>query len=132
MSTKMRSFVLFLAGAASCGTWFIACGDGHGSADAATCDCPAAEPPLNGRIMVVQGTPASVPANSAAGATVDCPVGAQLLTGGCINVDNDAQTFLMQSYATDTRTWACTYSNRRPDTQAVMVRATVTCLMPAQ
>src|SRR5512144_393575 len=55
--------------------------------DAATCDCPASEPPLAGRIIfqddIVTMGPANGPENGEGFAGLVCPPGTQLLSGSC-------------------------------------------------
>lgn len=61
----------------------IACGDDSPPAvDAATCDCPAGEAPLSGRIrQVTELIP--LPAHVGGAGMAPCPEGAILLGGGC-------------------------------------------------
>ena len=81
---RTSTWIATTAGAFVAGVLLVvACGDDSpGDADAATCDCPAAEPPLAGRITVVHGT-RLIPANGADLAEAVCPMGATLLGGGC-------------------------------------------------
>jgi len=61
----------------------VACSDDSPSdADAAVCDCPAAEPPLAGRIITVSGV-ISIPAGGPGVGGGSCPSGSILLGGGC-------------------------------------------------
>src|SRR5688500_2286149 len=65
----------------------LSCGDGSpGKVDAAACDCPAAEPPLAGRILVVDQTQ-TIPGNSLGGQGAECPQGALRLSGSCTTPD---------------------------------------------
>jgi len=70
-------------GAVVTATLILACSDdAPGPADASVCDCPAAEPPLDGRVIEV-----SVPASFAApggGAGVNCPMGSLFMGGSCL------------------------------------------------
>lgn len=123
-----------LAGAAFAAALVIACSDDSPSdADAAVCDCPAAEPPLQGRITAVV-VPVTIPANSGAGTGALCPTGATLLGGGCRLPNDDAAVLL--SEAGPNR-----MSPSQPGYDCYWVSASATartgeaeaiCLMPAQ
>lgn len=77
-------------------TLVVACSDDSPpDADAAVCDCPAAEPPLEGRIVSVRGTATPINPGGAGGALVNCPLGATVLGGAC-EVANDDPNVLLQ------------------------------------
>ena len=76
----------------------IACSDDSpGDADAAVCDCPAAEPPLAGRIISVRSEPNPINPGSVGAQIANCPVGAILLGGACEVTNIDANVLVMQS-----------------------------------
>ncbi|MEZ4402569.1 MAG: hypothetical protein R3B06_21275 [Kofleriaceae bacterium] len=118
----------------------VACSDDSpGDADAAVCDCPAAEPPITtGRIHVATDTNTIAP-NAGDNALAQCQTNEVLLSGGCeITLDNSAgKMVLVQSYpytvvgATTPQGWYCTWRNDAGSGPAD-VRAIATCLAPAQ
>lgn len=111
--------------------------DSPGTADAATCDCPAAEPPLAGRIVIVEATrtldPSQVGSLQAA-----CPTGAQLLSGSCTQATTGPQLvpdirliesgFYPHPNPANQNIWSCTFQNHVIDTRDFRVQAI--CLKP--
>src|SRR5262249_18046607 len=79
-----RSFVLVVSGAALGIALILSCGHPSPNADAADqCTCPAAEPPLAGRVVQVTQE-VTVPANDFQVAGAHCATAAAtLLGGGC-------------------------------------------------
>lgn len=78
-----------VCGAVVCLTLVLACSDDSpADADAAVCDCPAAEPPLTGRIVAVTASN-PITAGVAGFATVVCPAGATVLGGACDVMTDD-------------------------------------------
>jgi len=128
-----RLFVASLAGAAFAAALILACSDDSpGDADAAVCDCPAAEPPLEGRITSVPA-PVTVPAGSQGGNSASCPAGGKLLGGGCRNLSGDPRAVLIDSgprrnVPTD-EVFFCRWVSTSPDVQNVQAEAI--CLVPA-
>jgi hypothetical protein len=118
-----------LAGAIS----VLSCSDDSpGKADAATCDCPAAELPIAGRIVVVDQTRIIGP-NSRSIEGAECPPGALRLSGSCttalVNPVRDVTLEQSGFYdATDLRSWSCNFRNN--EATSVTVKASVVCLMP--
>lgn len=112
----------------------IACSDDSpGDADAAVCDCPAAEPPLAGRIVPVrvQGT---IQANGGGGASAQCPSGATILGGSCEQMTLSSQVLLLEARISRTTptapVYVCEWMNNGATTPVVFAEAV--CLMPAQ
>lgn len=133
----MRPITLFassLSGAAFAAALIIACSDDSPTgADAAVCDCPAAEPPLSGRIMTVV-VPITIPANNRGGNAASCPTGATLLGGGCRNSSDDVRAVLINAgpnrIVPTQPGYSCDWISTAPT--AVMAQAEAICLMPAQ
>lgn len=112
----------------------IACSDDSPSdADAATCDCPAAEPPLAGRIVSVRGTGGPINAGGIGGASVNCPPGATILGGSCEVTTDDANVLLSSSNfaRTGSHQFICKWSALNA-TVANTGIAEAICLVPAQ
>ena len=110
----------------------IACSDDSpGRADAATCDCPAAEAPLANRIVSRTSTGNIAPGNTGV-ASVFCPAGATILSGGCSLANGDPRTVLQEAKVTHAGTpaYACTWYSGAA--AAVTGTAEVICSMPAQ
>jgi hypothetical protein len=96
---KNKSLIVgILAGALGGIVLVVACSDDSPArVDAATtCDCPAAEPPLAGRIMSVRGTGQLTPGTLGV-AQADCPIGATILGGACEVTTPDALIQVMSS-----------------------------------
>lgn len=130
----MKIALAFVAGGALATGLIVACSDDSpGDADAATCDCPASEPPLAGRIVVVRGTDVVIAPNSGNSALATCPTGATMLSGSCYVVDDGggpAQISLRASGADENNPllWFCNWRNE-PGFSAT-VHAEVRCLVP--
>ena len=118
----------------------LSCGDDSpGSADAAVCDCPTAEPPLVARIVEVQATETLPPRTlngGREGQGVNCPENAVLLTGGCTASEGQVPDIVIeqnsptpQSPVTAGNGWSCRWRNN--SNEEVVVRVIARCLMPA-
>ena len=128
----MKPLVYILAGAALATTLVLACSDDPpGDADAAVCDCPAAEAPVPARIATARGIDFTLSAGGGGGAVAPCPTGAKLLSGGCF-VDNGGVPAAVELYEfgkeTDQEIWNCRW--RSQDAQPITVYAQATCLVP--
>jgi hypothetical protein len=141
-----RSILLLMTGAVSGIAFVLSCGDNlsvRAIADAPTdsskapdaaptCDCPAAEPPLAGRFVVVSLTQV-IAANATGGQSAACPVGSQLISGSCTQdlVNPVPNLTLRQSgfFEGFEREWLCNFRNNEPF--PVTIRASVICLNPA-
>ncbi|MBP8807283.1 MAG: hypothetical protein KBG48_28375 [Kofleriaceae bacterium] len=130
-----RSWIAgFGGGIAVAVAFMIACSDDSPSdADAAVCDCPAAEPPLAGRIVSVQNQ-TSINPGTGGGGTAVCPTGATLLGGGCGLMTPDDRVRL--TVATPSRSGEFIGYQCRWSGQDVLTANTGTmeaiCLVPAQ
>ncbi len=125
------SVVLLLAGMLAGIVLVLSCGDDSpGNADAATCDCPAAESPIAGRLLRVSNTEIINP-NSNGVEGVACPEGGLLISGMCTNetVSSGADLTLQQS-GTDGngQGWGCWFKNN--SASPVTIKVTAICLMP--
>ena len=136
-----RTIALCSAGAIAGIILVLACGDDSpNEADAASvCDCPEAEPPLSGRIVLEEHTGTIHPGVDYSAAACD-QVGdtfPPILSGGCRIVDSDVKASgevqLVDSFRSgadpETQGWTCTFHNGTADDVEVMV--TLTCLQPA-
>jgi hypothetical protein len=140
-----RSILLLMTGAVSGIAFVLSCGDnlnGKASADAAIdahapdaapiCDCPAAEPPLAGRFVVVSQT-RTIAAMATGGSTASCPEGSQLISGSCTQdqVNPVPNLTVRESgfFEVGPREWLCNFRNNEPF--PVTIRASVICLKPA-
>jgi hypothetical protein len=133
MSNKSTWLVGAASGAVLSLTLVLACSDDSpGDADAALCDCPAAEPPIAGRIMVVQ---ASNPIQVGTGGqqTVFCPAGAVVLGGACDVTTDDPEVQVQKSaFVRDAQQgYRCRWSAVNA-TMANTGTAEAICLVPAQ
>ena len=119
------SMLLMLSGA----TAVISCGDNwHLGADAAVdapttadaaplCGCPATEPPIAGRFVVVSNV-RTIPASDLSYEFATCPMGAQLISGSCV-VDNATMRFKVSIEQSGFHPvaglgWECAFHNYEP------------------
>jgi hypothetical protein len=106
--------------------------DSPGDADAATCDCPAAEPPLAGRIMIIDQTQ-TIAANGRGGQGAACPQGTLRLTGSCTTADvnpNRDVTLEQSGFyrSNDLTGWNCDFKNN--EATPVTIKVSIVCLVP--
>jgi hypothetical protein len=135
---RTSSAILILVGGFACGVGFVmSCGDQTSPAnvDAAQrqCDCPAAEPPLTGRIVRMTSNDV-VPAMTSSGVSVFCEFGTILLSGGCYAKSTDPKYVLKSSFpgpdgVANPGAWNCEFYNGT----AALVTSTAyaMCLKPA-
>lgn len=140
-----KSFILVMSGVVAGIGFVLSCGDNltaKATADAAVdapkgldaapvCDCPAAEPPLAGRFVVVSNT-STIAANDTGVGGAACPRGAYLITGSC-TTDNPTTAFnvtVRESGFHDSppTAWYCSWRNN--ESMAVDFRVSVICLKP--
>ena len=124
--------VTLVAGAVVGALLVIACSDDSpGRADAASCDCPPAEPPIMGRITVASLT-TEIAANDRGGQGVSCPAGAELLSGSC-TTDPPSPirdvTLKQSGFYGDASSWQCRFKNN--ETTPVTIKVSARCLTPA-
>lgn len=125
------SAVRFVAGALAGVVLVLSCSDDSpGKVDAGACDCPAAEPPIAGRIMIVDTTQVIAP-NGLGGTDAGCPQGARLLSGSCttnaVNPRRDV-TLQQSGFYTTEQGWTCEFKNN--EATPVTIKASAICLMP--
>jgi hypothetical protein len=104
------------------------------AADAASCNCPAAEPPLTGRFITVKAVASIDPASTGhIGAVgVGCPTGTQLISGGCTGVGVSVPDVVVQVTGFDPdnpKAWSCVFKNNQATNADV--QASAICLKPA-
>lgn len=111
----------------------LSCGDDSPTrADAASCDCPASEPPLSGRITNIDVTQEIAP-NSRGGNGAACPADAVLLSGSCTTaVINPIRNVTLEQsgFYESGNGWHCEFKNN--ENTPVTIKATARCLVPAQ
>lgn len=135
----LRTFATVIASVSATFVFFFACSDDGGSlidaaADGGTCNCPAAEPPLAGRLTVVRtnlpdegGTPGTV------AIAAQCPDNAELLGGGCGVLGAGEQTLtLYRSTRTSESPFAYRCGWNNPTGATVTIEAWASCLAPPQ
>jgi hypothetical protein len=130
-----RSIVLVASGVVAGIAFVLSCSDdAPGKADAATCDCPPAEPPITAsRYQVVDGI-AEVLANDTGLAGALCPAGTAFLSGSCTTqLRNPTRDVTLQQSgfydASEFGGWTCRFRNN--EATPVTIKATVVCLKPA-
>lgn len=130
-----RDLLLLVTGALFGFVLLLSCdGDSPSDADAG-CNCPAAEPPMLGRIQDFERSTTLPPANmeptygKKAGGS-ECPPGGILLTGGCAAaVGTVPDIVIEQSLPAGSNGWSCGWKNL--SNEPVVVRGIARCLMPA-
>lgn len=129
----MKTLVSAISGAVLATALVLACSDDSPpSADAAVCDCPAAEPPINDRVTTTRGTSVPAPGPGTGLAIAMCPAGAKLLSGGCFVDEPTVNDITMRGFGKmdGQEGYECRWLNNH--SQAQMVHAEATCLVPAQ
>jgi hypothetical protein len=131
----IKSIAMLLAGAAIGAALIVACSDDSpGNADAAVCDCPAAEAPLAGRFSRIRGVDTLLPPNSGTVGVAVCPAGSILISGWC-GIENmpgsPPQAALIESgpFPGLPNNWTCNWNNYTLG--SATVHAEAVCLMPA-
>jgi hypothetical protein len=124
---SVSSFVLGLVLVVACSD------DSPGDADAAVCDCPAAEPPItNARLVRVTSAPSNLPAGQGGGQSSGCSQG--LAIAGSCDLDGAtavrSQTHLTDAGLNENNGYSCNWFNG--SAVATTGTATVVCLVPAQ
>jgi hypothetical protein len=129
----LRTPLLILAGAALGIGLVLACSDdAPGDADAApVCDCPAAEPPLEGRIVLSVANTVQMAAGERRSTGADCNEGI-LLTGSC-SIENGSSTDVTLELAgwlaaDNPNVWNCNWHNGSLDPRVGVAQAK--CLVP--
>ena len=126
----MKTMTAMLGGAAMMAALILACGDDTNGADAATCECPVAEPPItNGRVVRVSSAPIDLPMGGGGGMAA-CPTGSVLLTGGCGLDAGGTERLFTSAPASEPNTWLCGWDNTGAAVTAA-AHAYALCLMPA-
>ena len=128
--TRSRRFII--AGTAAGIILIVSCSDdAPGSVDAATCNCPAAEPPLAGRIRQVTRS-LEIGPNSTGLHSADCELGAQVLGGGCAGPEGIIKDIVIRQTRPsggNVPGWSCDVRNNEPTPVTMQVMAF--CLTPA-
>jgi hypothetical protein len=133
---SVKQFAVFCSGAMFSLLLILSCSDDSPDrADAASCECPLAEPPLAGRAIEVQREvtlpAANIPPKNGQGVeTVDCPRGSFLLSGGCAASVGAVPDTVIEASWPSSDSWVCVWKNN--SNEPVPVRAIARCLMPAQ
>lgn len=134
--SRARLFLGFASGLALGAVLIVACSDDSPQdADAAVCDCPASEPPLDGRIVSVRGGVNQITAGGGGIGLANCPLGATILGGSCEVTNDDANVLLSESRFIRTggssQQFVCKWSALNA-TVANTGTAEAICLVPAQ
>lgn len=127
----IHSFILLFAGAVFGVAMVLSCGDDARHSDAATCDCPASEPPIAGRIVVSESM-ATIDAGTQGGAGTSCSPGMVFLSGSCsgdnLQTTEDITLQVAAFNNMDPGGWLCVYKNNT--SSPVRVKASIRCLKP--
>jgi hypothetical protein len=128
----INSIALLSIGAAFGIGMVLSCGDSSPHrTDAATCDCPASEAPIAGRVVVIEGTPRVIQAGQDGAAGTGCMPGMQFLSGSCQPADPTTLrniTLIQFGFDKVTLNWLCVFKNN--EVAPVTVNASVLCLKP--
>jgi len=129
----MKTLVAIVSGAVLATSLILACSDDSPSdADAAACDCPAAEAPLVDRLVTIRGLDDTLPANARSGAIASCAAGSTLITGHCLIVDSAGtppNAALREFGPLDALRWGCSWDNFNGG--SAVIHAEAVCLVPA-
>lgn len=129
-----RDLLMFVAGGFFCFALFLSCDGSPSDSDAASCECPASEPPLLGRVQEFEVSTTLPPANMAPtfgkeSGNARCSEGALLLSGGCAPAVGTVPDIVLEGSFSGSGGWACYWKNL--SNEPVPVRTIVRCLMPA-
>jgi len=130
---KMKSIAQISIGVAFGVGLVLSCSDNSPHrTDAATCDCPASEAPIAGRIVIVERQMTLI-GNSTQTVTAACDPGTQFLSGSCANGDvgGDPTALILHESGFRSKSdivWGCSFTNALA-TQ-VQAKASVVCLAP--
>jgi hypothetical protein len=131
--SRASSFASLVTGVAVGILLVIACSDDSpgqvDAADGGACNCPAAEPPLAGRVTHVRLDNNLSPGGGGI-ASVACPAGAIALGGSCEVATPDTNVVLLSS-SFAAGGFVCNWSTVGA-TMTRLATAEVVCLMPAQ
>src|ERR1044071_6614012 len=123
-----RTTLLVVSGAVAGIALVLSCSDGSprpvDAADGGTCTCPAAEPPIAGRIVQVE----NMKTITALGEDVQdvlCPTGAIALSGGCANLAGQTSQILVEESLPGDTGWQCIWRN--PSNAPIQVRVIARC-----
>lgn len=129
----IKSIVQISIGAALGVGMVLSCSnDSPRHSDAATCDCPASEAPIAGRVVVLEGTPRTLQAGDQGAANVACMPGMQFLSGTCgLGDPNVLEDITIQQFGFDKvqSVWFCVFKNNK--LSPVVVKASALCLKPS-
>lgn len=129
--TILRLFPAVVVGAVLSAGLILACSDDSPhDADAASCDCPAAEAPLAGRIVERTDT-IIISANGQGSGTAICPAGSTVLGGGCTVEASGAGVGNTALFDSGPRSggYTCGWLSTVPNPSTA--KATAFCLVPA-
>jgi hypothetical protein len=131
--TKAKIPLVLCAGAALGIALMLSCGHSPQTADAAdVCNCPAAEPPLDGRIVTANAG-STVPAQDLTTIVARCPTGATIVLGGSCRLATTQRGVNLQESGIHTPSdgagWDCIWDNTTGS--QVSGTATAICLKPA-
>lgn len=127
---KLSAVLILSVGVVAGAAFVVACSDDSPTdADAAVCDCPAAEAPLAGRIVHVRATN-PLTAGSDGGAAAGCPASSIIIGGACEVQAPDAKILLMESRFSADQQLVCRWSTEAA-TVDNMGTADAICLIPA-
>lgn len=127
----MRSRGFVIIGAITGGLLISCSDDTPGALDAGLCNCPAAEPPLDGRIRQMTRS-REIGANEAGLVGVACDPGAHVLGGGCGGPDGIVADIVIRESLPNRGNvpgWYCSIRNNQ--STPVTVHAMAFCLTPA-
>jgi hypothetical protein len=131
-----RSVLLVTCGAIAGIAFVLSCSDNApGKVDAATCDCPAAEPPITADRYQVVDVEQPIPANDTSGQSAGCPAGTLFVSGSCEAKDEQPHDLVLQQsgFSFDQNRklvgWHCEFKNN--ETFPITIKASVLCLKPA-
>jgi hypothetical protein len=129
--TAMKATVQILAGAAFGAALVLSCSDNSPRPADAACECQPSEPPVAGRIVVIESVLRTVAPMQLGGVGVECEPGMQFLSGSCTTAnptlleDVAVQQF---GFDKDSFSWLCAFKNNSQN--PVQVKALVMCLKP--
>src|SRR5262245_46337346 len=112
-----RSLINILCGIALGVAAVLSCSDGSPKhADATTCDCPASEAPIAGRLVAIDSPPTTIDPGKLGATGIACSPGMQFLSGGCTNISpTTVEDITVVQFGFDKTTfgWICNFKNNK-------------------
>ena len=133
----MKTLLSIASGAAAAVALMLSCNGSSADVDAQpACNCPEAEPPLDGRIQILQEEAQLTAGVASEGVVVACPEGGVMLGGGCNYKDDNSGPISLRRAGPgeqgNPHIWVCTYNGDTVVGTEATIIGTAYCLLPPE